>query len=64
MIIRSYGTSIWTSKVTGREDYKYGPMYLHFHEKCLKKSMMKIITVQGKPLVTMLLLLTQNPNGT
>ena len=35
MIIRSYGTSTWTNKVTGRENSKYGPMYLHFSEKCL-----------------------------
>ena len=32
MIIRSYGTSTWTNKVTGKENSKYGPMYL----KCLK----------------------------
>ena len=36
MIIRSYGTSIWTNKETGMENSKYGPMYLHFTEKCLK----------------------------
>ena len=36
MIIRSYGTSTWTNKVTGKENSKYGPMYLHFKEKCLK----------------------------
>ena len=36
MIIRSYGMSTWTKKVTGRENSKYGPMYLHFNEKCLK----------------------------
>ena len=36
MIIRSYGTSTWTKKVNGKENYKYGPMYLHFNEKCLK----------------------------
>ena len=36
MIIRPYGTSTWTNKVTGRENSKYGPMYLQFNEKCLK----------------------------
>ena len=36
MIIRSYGTSAWTNKVTGRENSKYGPVYLHFNERCLK----------------------------
>ena len=36
MINRSYGTSTWTNKVTGKENSKYGPMYLHFNEKCLK----------------------------
>ena len=36
MIIRSYDMSTWTKKVTGRENSKYGPMYLHFNEKCLK----------------------------
>ena len=35
MVIRSYGTSNW--KVTGKENFKYGPMYLHFNEKSLKK---------------------------
>ena len=36
MIIRSYGTSTWTNKVTGRENSNYGPMHLQFNEKCLK----------------------------
>ena len=36
MIICSYGTSTWTNKVTGRGNSKYGPMNLHFNEKCLK----------------------------
>ena len=36
MIIRSYGTSTWRNKVIGRENSKYGPMYLHFNESCLK----------------------------
>ena len=63
MIIRCYGTITWQSKVTGREDSKYGLMYLHFHEKCLKILMMKIIMVQVKPLVRVLLLLTQNQKG-
>ena len=36
MIIRYCGTSSCTNKVTGRENFKYTPMYLHFNEKCLK----------------------------
>ena len=36
MIMRYYGTSSWTNKVTGRENFKYTPMHLHFNEKCLK----------------------------
>ena len=36
MIIRSYETSTWTNKVTGRENFKYDSMYLHSNEKCLK----------------------------
>ena len=36
MIIRSYGTSTWTSKVAGSENSKYGPMYLHFNENWFK----------------------------
>ena len=36
MIICSYGTSTWINKVTGRENSKYGPMYLKFNERCLR----------------------------
>ena len=36
MIFRSYGTSTWTNKVTRKENSKYGPMYFHVNEKCLR----------------------------
>ena len=34
-LVRSYGTSSWTDKKTGRERSKFGPMYVHFNENCL-----------------------------
>ena len=36
MIICSYGTSTWRNKVSGKEDSKYGPMYLYMNEMSLK----------------------------
>ena len=36
MIVRSYGRITWTDKSTGKEKAKFGPMYMHFHENCLK----------------------------
>ena len=36
MIVRSYGRITWTDKSTGKEKAKFGPMYIHFHENCLK----------------------------
>ena len=36
IIIRYYGMSTWTNKVTGSENSNFGPMYLHFNEECLK----------------------------
>jgi len=36
MLVRSYGTSTWTDRKTGSERSKYGPMYVHFNQKCLE----------------------------
>ena len=36
MVVRSYGRITWTDKSTGKEKAKFGPMYIHFHENCLK----------------------------
>lgn len=36
LIVRSYGLISWTNKKTGKENQKYGPMYIHFKEECLK----------------------------
>ena len=36
MLLKSYGTPIWTDKKTGRKMSKHGPMYIHFNEHCLK----------------------------
>ena len=33
--MKSYGTCTWTDK-TGREQSKFGPMYIYFVDKCLK----------------------------
>ena len=35
LLVKSYGTCKWTDK-TGREQSKFGPMYIHFVDKCLK----------------------------
>ena len=36
MVVRSYDRITWTDKSTGKEKAKFGPMYIHFHENCLK----------------------------
>ena len=36
MVVRSYGRITWTDKSKGKEKAKFGPMYIHFHENCLK----------------------------
>ena len=36
MVVRSYGRITWTDKSTGEEKAKFGPMYIHLHENCLK----------------------------
>ena len=36
MLIKTSGTTRWTDKKTGKEMSKYGPMYTHFNETCLK----------------------------
>ena len=35
MLVKSCGTSHWSDKNTGQEMSKFGPMYIHFNEKCL-----------------------------
>ena len=35
MLVRTYGKSTWTDKViAGTERSKFGPMYVHFNQKC------------------------------
>ena len=29
--------SSWTDKATGKEKSKFGPMYVHFNQKCLER---------------------------
>lgn len=36
MVIKSYGTSTWTDRSSGTERSKFGPMYIHFNQKCLE----------------------------
>ena len=37
MLIKTYGTTRWTDKNMGDEMSKYGPMYIHLNETCLKR---------------------------
>ena len=37
MIIKTYGTTRWTDKNTGKEISKYGPKYIYFKKICLKR---------------------------
>ena len=37
LLIKTYGTTRGTNKKTGKEMSKYGPMYIHFNEACLKR---------------------------
>ena len=36
LVVRSYGNVSWTDKKTGELKQRYGPMYIHFKEECLK----------------------------
>ena len=36
MVMRSYGRMTWTDKATGKEKAKFGPVYIHLYENCLK----------------------------
>ena len=36
VVVRSYGRVAWTDKSTGEEKARFGPMYIHLHENCLK----------------------------
>ena len=37
MLRKSYGTTRWIDKKTGKKMSKHGPMYIHFNEHYLKK---------------------------
>ena len=36
MVVQSYGRITRTDKSTGKEKAKFDPIYIHFHENCLK----------------------------
>ena len=36
LILKTSGKTSWTDKKTGQQREKFGPMYLHFQEDCLK----------------------------
>ena len=36
MVLQSYGRITWTDKLTRKEKAKFGPIYIYFHENCLK----------------------------
>ena len=36
LIVKTSGKTSWTDKKTGQQREKFGPMYLHFPENCLK----------------------------
>ena len=36
LIVKSFGTSTWTDAKTGIEKSRYGAMYIHFRDSCLK----------------------------
>ena len=38
LLVRTYGRTTWTDKSTGAERSKFGPMYVHFNQKCLENS--------------------------
>ena len=41
MLSKTYGTTRWTDKKTGKEMSKHGPMYIHFNETYLKRHIKK-----------------------
>ena len=36
LVVKSFGKMTWTDLSTGQEKVRYGPMYIHFNEDCLK----------------------------
>lgn len=36
LIVKTFGKTSWTDRKTGQQREKFGPMYVHFHEDCLK----------------------------
>ena len=38
LLVWTYGKISWTDKSTGAERSKFGPMYIHFNQKCLENS--------------------------
>ena len=36
LIVKTSGKISWTDKKTGQQSEKFGPMYLHFQEHCLR----------------------------
>ena len=36
LVVKSYGTMSWTDKNTEERKQRFGPMYVHFKEKCFK----------------------------
>ena len=48
MLIKTYGTTRWTDKKTGKEMSKHGPMYIHFNETCLKRHTKKYYRLEEK----------------
>ena len=36
LLVKSFGTSTWTDRSTGKERSRFGPMYVHFKDACLK----------------------------
>ena len=36
LIVKTSGKTSWTDKKTGQQREKFGPMYLHFQDDCLK----------------------------
>ena len=36
LIVQSFGTSEWCDRKTGKPRQTDGPVYIHFHDECLK----------------------------
>ena len=62
-LIKTYGTTKWTDKKTGKEISKYGPMFINFNKTCLKRHTKKYYRPDEKFYYSIITLADQTRNN-